>query len=676
MLYPSQFPSSVQMVRFGRVAGLLFLVGLGIACSGLMKTQDGPVPPDTTIVARYADTTISRPELDSAFVASAGGPAAAADSSLRAYRDFLDRYLHFHLKVRAARDAGFDTLRSIRTEIHNYRQELARPRLLRAEVYAPLAQSLYQRRTEAVDVSHILIRPSSSEDTLSAYRTAQAVADSVEQGVSFGDLAVRNSDDPAARKEGSRGYRGRLGYLRAGQIAEPFEDRMYKLTPGETSDVFRTKYGYHILKIHDRRPATPPVELSHLLRRPQSDSVATRRVLDSLRTELQKGSLSFDDAARRYSQDQQSASKGGTLGEVNPRALPPSLRKAVAALDSVGAISPVVRSRFGYHLLKLNGRQTQPTFDEAYEDLKRQVAGQPRAERRKAAFAQDIRAEVGATVDTTRLLAAARVSSTDTLARPLLAYADTASSPSPPIATVGDSTYTALQMARHLTQTDGGAQTTLGALIDSFLNEKAIQYAVVRETQRDPELARKMKTYREGALLFRYMQDSVWTAAAQDTAGLRATYRQNRARYRFPERVRTIALRAPADSLLRPLRSTYERTGSVQIVLEAAASDSLVSADTVYVTDRSAAGYQPVQAAADGEAIGPMSGDDEWLFLIRDTRLSPRPKRFQEARSRVVQDHQKAYEQEVHHRLRERYDAETFPERLRPPISADSSARR
>ena len=660
------------MIRLGYTLGVLLLAVLGVACSSGPKTTEAPPsapPSDDTVVAHYADTTLTLAELDSAFIDAAGGPSAAADSSLQAYRDFLDRYLHFRLKVRAAYDAGLDTLPRVRREVHDYRQERARPQLLREEVYEPLARTLYERRTQAVDVSHILIRPASSPDTLTAYRTAQAIADSVEQGVPFGDLALRNSDAPAAREEGRRGYRGRLGYVQAGDIVKPFEDRMYALSPGETSDVFRTKFGYHILKVHDRRPAEQPIELAHLLRRPQGDSAATRRLLDSLRTKILDGTLSFAAAAREYSQDPQSASKGGALGEVVPRALPSPLRETVATLDSVGAVSESVQSRFGYHLLKLIDRQQRPSFDEAYSDLKDRLVGRPRAEQRTAALARTVRTEVGASTDTTRLLATARAASADSLARPLLTYADTLSGAAPPAATLGDSVYTIDQMAQHLMQTDGGAQTTLAELIESFLNEKALQYAATRRAQTDPALRQNIEEYRDGTLLFRYMQDSVWAAAARDTAGLRRTYRQNRTKYQFPERVRTLALRAPADSVLRPYATLYGRDSSVTAVLDAAATDSLISTDTAYVTDRSADVYQSVRAAADGEATGPLAQGDEWLFLIRDARLPPRPMQFEEARSRVVQDHQDRLEQRVLRRLRERYDVETFPERLRPPVS-------
>jgi len=657
---------------------LFLAAGTGAACSPLSQTNEPGTStnasPENTVVARYAGRTITRAELDSAFVASAGGPEQAADSSLSAYRDFLDQYVNFRLKVRAARDAGLDTLARVQQDVNNYRQELARPQLLREEIYEPAARTLYERQNQAVDVSHILIRTSSGQDTSSAYRTAQAIADSVDRGVPFAELAYRNSEDPSARKEESRGYKGRLGYIQAGQIVQPFEDRMYTVEPGEVSDVFRTKFGYHILKVHDRRPAQRPVRLSHILRRPSGDSEAPRQFLDSLRTEIQRGDLSFSAAANAHSEDPQSASKGGALGEVNPQGLPESLRTAVAELDSVGAVSGVIQSRFGYHLLKLTGRQEKDSFEERYDELKKQVADQPRVERRKTAFARDVRAEVGISVDTTRILSAARTASVDSLARPLLTLTDSSSGSPRPIATLGDSTYTLSQVAHHLTQTDGGAQMTVGELIDSFLNERAIDYAVTQYAQRTPSLAQQMKAYREGALLFRYMQDSVWTAATQDSAGLRATYRNNRDQYRLPERVRTIVLRAPADSLLAPYASRYEEGRSIRATVAAATGDSLVSTDTIFVTDDSPEAYQPVRSVDDLASVGPTAQGTESLFMIRDTKLPERPKRFLEARSSVVEDHQETYEEKIIQNLRARYNVETFPERLRPPSAERSSS--
>ena len=664
------------MVRPTLILGLL-LLSLCVACSGSQQmgsseTEEGPSTAPS-VVARYADKTLTQAELDSAFAASVGSREKAADSSLSAYRDFLDQYVNYRLKVRAAQDAGLDTLSRIQKDIYNYRQDLARPRVLREEVYEPVVRTLYERRQQVVDVSHILIRTRSKQDTLSAYRAIQSIADSLDRGVPFAALAYRNSEDPSAQKTGSRGYRGRLGYIRAGQIVKPFEERMYALEPGDVSDVFRTTYGYHLLKVHDKRAAQPPVRLSHILRKPRGDSTATRQFLDSLRTQIKSGALPFAAAARQHSQDRRSAAKGGALGQLPPRSLPKRLQRAVMDLDSVGALSGVVRSQFGYHLLKLTGRKDQKTFEEAYDALKKKVSEQPRVERRKAVFAGDIRASVGSTVDTTRLLSTSGIASVDSLARPILGHTDSTASTSLHVASLGDSTYTLGQMARHLMQTDGGAQMTVAQLLDSFLTEKTIQYATTRRTQRDPTLAQEITKYRQGTLLFRYMQDSVWTAAAQDTTGLRAAYRQNQDEYRFPERIRTLVLRAPADSLLHPYKQTFNTSQSLPPTVQAATEDSLVSVDTVFVTDRSPEVYQPARTVDDKESVGPTAQGSEWLFLIRDTRLPPRPKTFDEARSSLVTDHQETYEQRVIRRLRDRYSAETYPERLRPPFDEQSS---
>lgn len=670
--------SSSFMVLPRTTLAVLLFVGLCAGCSGSQRTgnSDSANSPSTEgpVVARYADTAITLAELDSAFAESVGGRENAADSSLSAYRDFLDQYLNYRLKVYAAHDAGLDTLPSIQQDVQEYRQKLARPLVLRKEVYEPLARTQYERRQTAIDVSHILIRTSSNEDTVSASRTARAIADSLDRGVPFDSLAYRNSEDPSARKKGQRGYMGRLGYLRAGQVVEPFERRMYALEPGEVSDVFRTKFGYHIIKVHDRRPTEPPIRLAHILRSPRSGSAEARQFLDSLRTKIVNNQISFSAAAKAHSQHPKSATNGGSLGKVKVRSLPGPLRKAVASMDTVGSISGAVKSRYGYHLLKLTGREERKSFEEMYDKLQARLSGQPRAERRKRAFAREVHAEEGVTVDTARILEATDTASIDSLAHPLLSRTDSAASPSPRVATLGDSTYTLNQMARHLMQADGGAQLAIEELIESFLTEKAIQYAAIRQTQRNSALAKEIRKYREGALLFRYMQDSVWTAAAQDSAGLRATYRQNRDQYRFPERVRTIVFRAPADSLLQPHKRAYEEGRSPRATVAAATKDSLVSADTVYVTDRSGEVYQAVRSVDDLESVGPTAKDDEWLFMIRDTRLPPQPKTFEEARNSVVQDHQQKYEQKVIRRLRDRYNADTYPERLRPPFREQSSS--
>lgn len=650
----------------------LVLVGLGCS-SGPSTTTPGAsndVPTDS-VVAVYADETITLSEFEAAYEKA---NVQSADS-LPAYKDFLEQYVNYRLKVRAAREAGLDTLDEVEQEIAKYRRQLAKPRILKKHVYEPLIQTLHKRRQSEVDVSHILVRISpdaAPKDTLEAYRTMQAIVDSVERGVPFDALAYRNSEDPSARKKGRQGYRGRLGYLRAGQLVPAFEERMYNVPPDSVSDIFRTRFGYHILKVHDRRPAQPPIRLSHVMLRPDSAGAPTRR-LDSLRTAILKDSTTFEKVARQYSEDPRSASKGGDLGRVSsPSALPSAFGDAVAGIDSVGAVSEVVQTKYGYHLVKLTGRDTLPSYEEAYDDLKKKISGSDRVTQQRESFAREVRADAGVQVDTSALLSATSLTSLDTLSRPLLSFtnADSTAVPETTAAQLGDSTYALGQLAHHVTQTDGGARMSVGDVLEDFLNAKAFTYAQARLEERDSSFAAKMDEYRDGLLAFQYMQDSVWTKAARDTAALRRTFEQNRDRYRHPERVRTIELRAPADSLLPPYADSTAGDRSIATIAEAALADSLISVDTAMVTDESAAVYQRIQSKSNGSVVGPLSHDGMSVLLVRDTLLPARRKTFDEALSSVTQDYQKTYEQTVLRRLRQRYDATAYPDRLRRAFSS------
>lgn len=646
----------------------LLLVGIG--CSGGSSLSGSATSSSSEpVVATYADTVITLSAFEEAYTQSTNDGEPAADS-IGAYEEFLERYLDYHLKLRAAREAGLDETPAVQKDLRRYRRELARPDVMRSEVYGPVLRTLYERQKEEVDVSHILLRVeegASPKDTMEAYTRMQGLVDSLHQGRSFGDLAYRHSEDPSARKEGQPGYRGRIGYLKAGQIVEPFERRMYELPPDSLSDIFRTQFGYHVLKVHDRRPSTTPMRLSHIMLRPTGDSSRARRKLDSLRSEIVKGNADFSAVAREHSDDAQSASQGGDLGQVESlQALPPSFQRAVGSLDTVGTVSDVVESQYGYHLLQLTDRKEGPSFEEAYPDLRDEVADQPRVKRRERAFAQEVRAREGATVDTSRLLRGAQVTALDTLARALLSDTETTGGlDDSTVAALGDSTFSLRGVAHHVMQTDGGAQMTIGEVLDDFLNEKAVRYAVVQHALQDSSIASTLEEYRDGFLVYQFMQDSVWTAAAQDEAGLRRTYKKRRDEYQLPERVRTIALRARADSFLVPYQTAYGESRSLSTVLEQARADSQVTADTLMITDTSPDAYRPIQSVEDGETVGPIDDDGTALFLIRDERRPARTKTFEEARTEVVQEYQKRYEEQVMDRLRRRYDAETYPDRLK-----------
>ncbi|WP_022835060.1 peptidylprolyl isomerase [Salisaeta longa] len=666
---------------FWWIACVLVIGGGLVGCSGSASTtapeQAAAPPPDSTVVvARYADTTLTWGRLQRAYARSTQAPTDTTDT-LAAYRDFLERYVNYQLKVRAARAAGLDTLRSVRREVASYRRQVAQPRLVADAVIEPLVRELYARRDTSVDVSHILLRVpagASPKDTLAVYRRMQALRDSLQQGVPFAALARRNSEDPSAARRGARGYEGRLGYLTAGQLVKPFEDAMYATPVDSLSPIIRTRFGYHLLKVHGRRARPQPVTIAHIMIRPDSSRASARRLVDSLHTALQNGS-SFERLARQFSDDTRTSVRGGLLGTVSPeQRLPPAFREAAFALDSLNQISDVVRTRFGFHILQLRGKEARPTFEDAYPELKETVARLPRSDRQQAAFAAGIRAREGMRVDTARVRAALDTTTFAASTRRVLSRAEAFDAR--PFAAMGDSTYTLADLRRFVQSTSGQAQQPFAATLTDFLNDAALRYAAQRLEARDPAFARTMQRYREGLLLFRFMQDSVWTAAARDTAGLRAYFRAHRAAYRWPRRAETLVFRSPSDSLLQPVIALYNDRRTFAAVAQRAASDSLIAVDTMLVDTSQAAPYPQVLDVATGEAVGPLTHEGTAYFMIRLGTRVARRKTFDEARAAVVNDYQAAYEARVMDRLRRRYRAETYPKRLRRlvPAAPDSSS--
>ena len=676
-------PSCIAARLPALAAALLLALGLLPPLAGCSGPSASPAPAAAdasaageagapVVLARYADETITLDAFERRYVASAGVTRAeAAADSLPAYEDFLTRYLHFRLKIHAARAAGMHERPGIRQEVAAYRAQMARPTLLEDEVVRPIARLIHERKKEQVDVSHILIKVETTAppaDTLAAYERIAALRDSLAAGADFGALAQAASEDPSAQRVGKLGYRGRLGFLTGGQTVKAFEDAMYETPTDSVSGIVRSQYGYHLVKVHGRRAAEQPVRLAHILVRPDSataaDTLAARQTIDSLQT-LLAGGADFADLARRFSAEPRSARRGGDLGFMRSTArLDPAFREAAFALDAVGDMSDVVTTRFGFHLIKLLERQEPETFAEAYDDLKSLATRLPRTDRAEAALAQQIRTREGVTVDTAAVLAVEEGLTTDSLARRLIVPGHQAQRTSAPFATLGDSSYTVQQLARFVIDTQGLAQEPLPAAIDAFLDEQALDYEAASLEARDPAFRALIDEYREGLLLFEFMQDSVWAVAERDTAALRALYEAEPAAYRFPERARVAVLASPTDSVMQALADTLRAGMPADAVVAEAHDLPPVTVDTVVVTREAEPRYQAVWDVPDGAAAPLVREGRQTTLPVRLATLPARPKTFAEARSALVRDYQERYEQVVEARLRRRYDAETFPDRL------------
>ncbi len=250
---------------------------------------------------------------------------------------------------------------------------LVASKLQKVSVSAKEVRDFYQEfqdsipnQPEAVKLSHILLEIKTSPETLDSLKgQAERIRALAQQGQDFADLARRYSDDPSAERGGDLGFFGR------GDMIPKFEETAFSLAPGQISDVIRTEFGYHIIKVEDK--TDDRVHARHILiliRPSQQDSLRTEQLADSLYQLLQQGA-DFSELAKQFSDDQESKKMGGELGWYPVAQMTPEFRQGLENLQ-VGEVSRPLKSPSGIHIIKLLDKREERklTLDEDWDAIK------------------------------------------------------------------------------------------------------------------------------------------------------------------------------------------------------------------------------------------------------------------------------------------------------------------
>ncbi len=324
-----------------------------------------------------------------------------AQVTKEALDEYLDLFINYKLKVREAEVLGMDTITKFRNELDGYRKQLSRPYLIDRELNDALMREAFDRMQKEVRASHILVQlaaDASPEDTTAAWKKINVLRERVLKGEDFASVAkaTGGSDDPSAQKNG-----GDLGWFSALQMVYPFENAAYNTKPGEISMPVRTRFGYHIIKVMDQRPARGQVKVAHIMMRstdqdtPEQQASAEKRIKE-VYDQLSTNKITYGEAAMKYSEDESSNTKGGELPMFGTGKMIEEFEDAAFGLQRPEEITVPIKSRYGWHIIKLLEKQAPPDFDGAKAELKNKISRDSRAEITRKVFIDRLRKEYGA----------------------------------------------------------------------------------------------------------------------------------------------------------------------------------------------------------------------------------------------------------------------------------------
>ncbi len=138
------------------------------------------------------------------------------------------------------------------------------------------------KNPERVRVSHVVKHINGFVDSKTALQEIEKAKAELAGGAIFEEVVAKYSD--------CKDNAGDLGYIERGLMVEEFEDVVFNLGPNEVSDIFKSRYGYHIVKLYDRRPETTAAleEVKDTLVK-QLEEQIKKELLDTFLDELKKG---------------------------------------------------------------------------------------------------------------------------------------------------------------------------------------------------------------------------------------------------------------------------------------------------------------------------------------------------------------------------------------------------
>jgi peptidyl-prolyl cis-trans isomerase SurA len=497
------------------------------------------------------------------------------DDSQKDLNQYLELFIGYKLKVNKAYKLGLQNNTKYQSELSSYRNQLSKSYLNDSKVTNQLIEEAYNRSVKEVKASHILLSFDESikgADTLAFYNKTLALKKQIEKGESFESVAMANSQDPSVADN-----KGNLGYFSAFRMVYPFETAAYKTEVGQISNPIRTRFGYHLIKVTDKRDNKGEVTVAHIMILNPSDAkdeakLKAKQTIEDISKKLQQGE-SFEALASQFSEDKSTAVKGGVLQRFGTGQLSSEAFESVSfSLENKGDISQPFESGFGWHIVKLIEKHPVKSLADSKSELENKIKRDERsiiitntlASKLKVKYTQEVNKTQYKNIEKT--VTDAIYSQTWELPKEDLTIKEDilVIDKNKKVPTLLFASYIQSQQKNKLSTKP--VTKLVSELFESWKGEQLIAYYTDNLENEFIDFKNVMDEYRDGLLLFDLMEKEIWDKSKTDTIGLQNFYNLNKSKYNWKERFDVDILSSTDATVIESAQKMLQKGKSIEYI--------------------------------------------------------------------------------------------------------------
>ncbi len=568
---------------------------------------------------------------------------------------YLKLFVNYQLKVKEAKRLGLDKDATYQREFTNYKNQLVKNYLSDSKVTDELVQEAYQRMATDVKASHILIRIDENEkDTLKVYNDLLDLRNRVlNEGYEKVKAEVHNGNTVFAEN---------LGYFSAFKMVYEFENAAFKTKVGEVSMPFRTRFGYHIVSVEDRRPSRGEVTVAHIMvANNATDSLVNPETrINEIYKKLNQGE-NFESLAKQFSDDKSSAANGGLLNAFSSGQLSSQeFEDAAFALTEPNSVSKPIKTAYGWHIIKLISKKGLPAFEEMKPEIENKVKRDSRSTLINTSMVNNLKKKYKVTENKEVAKYFESILTPDFFKRTWALPANFEKDKQ--AFKIQDKAFTYDDLGAYLmTQQKmySGKTTPFSAVVEkelkAFQDSKILKYQEDNLEFENEEFAAILGEYRDGLLLFDLMDKEVWNKAVTDTVGLQQFYDKNKANYTWQDRVDVVIATSAKKSDISKVEDALKNGKSqedISAMLNTETSQNVIFTKGVMETDNQSL---PKDLELKKGVSKVYNYNDAFHVIVVNDIMPKGNKTFEEAKGKVISDYQNSIEEQWLETLNKQY---------------------